>query len=86
MHFYAWLIDLIHRRKNWPTGMISGWVQKVTEHRGTKQYMVNTLHCVFLFLQWSTNVWSFLGRALALDDVELALQWAYAKEIPTDQR
>ena len=35
--FYAWLIDLIHRRKNCPTGMISGWVQKVTEHRGTIQ-------------------------------------------------
>ena len=32
-----WLIDLIHRRKKFPTGMISGWVQKVTEHRGTIQ-------------------------------------------------
>ena len=38
MKVYAWLIDLIHCRKNCPTGMISGWVQKVTEHRGTKQY------------------------------------------------
>ena len=33
-----WLIDLIHCRKNCPTGTISGWVQKVTEHRGTVQY------------------------------------------------
>ena len=33
MKVYAWLIDLIHRRKNCPPGMISGWVQKVTEHR-----------------------------------------------------
>ena len=38
MKVYAWLIDLIHRRKNCPTGMIPGWVQKVTEHRGTIQY------------------------------------------------
>ena len=38
MRVYAWLIDLIHRQKNCPTGMISGWVQKVTEHRGTIQY------------------------------------------------
>ena len=37
MKVHAWLIDLIHRRKNCPTGMISGWVQKVTEHRGTIQ-------------------------------------------------
>ena len=35
---YAWLIDSIHRRKNCPTEMISGWVQKVTEHHGTIQY------------------------------------------------
>ena len=34
----AWLIDLIHRRKNCSTGMISGWVQKVTEHRWVIQY------------------------------------------------
>ena len=33
------MIDLIHRRKNCPTGMISGWVQKVTKHYGTKQYI-----------------------------------------------
>ena len=39
MNVYAWLIDLIHCRKNCPPGMISGWVQKVTEHRGT-----NTVH------------------------------------------
>ena len=38
MKVYAWLIDLIHRRKNCPTGMISGWVQKVTRHNGTLQY------------------------------------------------
>ena len=36
---YPWLIDLIHCRKNCPTGMISGWVRKVTEHRGTIQYL-----------------------------------------------
>ena len=35
MKVYAWLIDLMHCRKNCPTGMISGWVRKVTEHRGT---------------------------------------------------
>ena len=34
-----WLIDLIHRRKNCPTGMISRWVQKVTEHHGTILYV-----------------------------------------------
>ena len=28
MKVYAWLIDLIHRRKTCPMGMISGWVQK----------------------------------------------------------
>ena len=28
MKVYPWLIDLIRRRKNFPTGMISGWVQK----------------------------------------------------------
>ena len=39
MKVYAWLIDLIHRRKNCPTGMISGWVQKMTEHCGTIQYL-----------------------------------------------
>ena len=39
MEDYAWLIDLIHRRKNCPAGMISGWVQKVTEHRGTTQWL-----------------------------------------------
>ena len=35
MKVYAWLIDLIHRRKNCPTGMIPGGSQKVTEHRET---------------------------------------------------
>ena len=35
---YAWLTDSIHRRKNCPTGMISGWVQKVTQHRETILY------------------------------------------------
>ena len=34
MKVYAWLIDLIHRRENCPTGMISGRVQKVTQHNG----------------------------------------------------
>ena len=38
MKVYPWLIDLIHRRKNGPTGMISEWVQKVTEHRGAIQW------------------------------------------------
>ena len=37
MKVYAWLIDLVHRQKNCSTGMIFGWVQKVTEHRGTIQ-------------------------------------------------
>ena len=37
MEVYAWLIDLIHRGKNCPTGMISGWVQKVTQHNGIIQ-------------------------------------------------
>ena len=35
MKVYAWLIDLIRRRKNCPTGVISGWV---TEHREIIQY------------------------------------------------
>ena len=39
---YAWLIDLIHHRKNGPTGVISGWVQKGIEHRGTKKYLSQT--------------------------------------------
>ena len=46
MKVYAWLIDWIHRRKNCPTGMISGWVQKVTEHRGTIQYITDEVQCV----------------------------------------
>ena len=29
-----WLIDLIHRRKNCPTGIISGWVQKWPDTAG----------------------------------------------------
>ena len=41
MKVYAWLIDLIHGRKNCPRGMISGWVEKGTEHRGTLQYMTS---------------------------------------------
>ena len=47
MKVYAWLIDLIYCRKNCPTGMISGWVQKVTEHRGTIQWCMpgNTQFC-----------------------------------------
>ena len=40
-----WLIDLIHCRKNCPTGMISGWVQQGTQHDGIKQnYFLKTLH------------------------------------------
>ena len=31
------MIDLIHRRRNCPTGMISEWVQKGTQQKGTKQ-------------------------------------------------
>ena len=42
-----WLIDLIHRRKNCPMGMISGWVQKVTEHRGT-----NSTMSIFVQKKW----------------------------------
>ena len=48
MKVYAWLIDLIHCRKNCPTGMISGWIQKVTEHCGTIQY-IN-----LFFVDWRT--------------------------------
>ena len=44
MKVYAWLIDLIHRRKNCPTGMISGWVQKVVEHHGTMQFLYQVFH------------------------------------------
>ena len=44
MKVYAWLVDLIHRRKNCPTGMISGWVQKVTRHNGVKQCMKHSIH------------------------------------------
>ena len=50
MKVYAWLIDLVHRRKNCPTGMISGWVQKVTEHRGTVLPL-----CVFSLLTSSVQ-------------------------------
>ena len=53
MEVHAWLIDLIHRRKNCPTGMISGWVQKVTEHCGTMQY-------VFLVEIFSKHFWFYL--------------------------
>ena len=35
---YAWLIDLIYRRKNCPTGMTSGRVQKVAQQNGIIQY------------------------------------------------
>ena len=42
MKVYAWLIDRFNPpSENCPTGMISGWVQKVTEHRGTIQYWTN---------------------------------------------
>ena len=48
MKVYAWLIDLIYRWKNCPTGMISGWVQEVTEHRGTIHYSIcGRLHFLF---------------------------------------
>ena len=46
MKVYAWLIDLVHRRKNCPTGMISGWIQTVTEHRETIQCMCYVIHTV----------------------------------------
>ena len=39
MKGHAWLIDLIHCWENCPTGMLSGWVQKVIEHCGTVQYI-----------------------------------------------
>ena len=38
------MIDLIHCRKNCPTGIIFGWVQKVTDHRGTIQYTYLDTH------------------------------------------
>ena len=44
---HAWLIDLIHRRENCPTGMISGWVQKVTEHRGTIKNFCDYIRSIF---------------------------------------
>ena len=48
MRVCAWLIDLIHRRESCPTGMISGWVQKVTSHNGITQ-------CYLLWLQPERN-------------------------------
>ena len=41
MKVCAWLIDFIHHRKNCPTGMISGWVQKVTQHNGRIQELMD---------------------------------------------
>ena len=58
MKVYAWLIDLIHRRKNCPTGMISGWVQKVTEHRWG-----NTVYYTFLRYSALLN-WNQESRSL----------------------
>ena len=50
LEVYAWLIDLIHRRKNCPMGMISGWVQKATEHSGTKQYDVANFSQAYFYM------------------------------------
>ena len=57
MKVQAWLIDLIHRRKNCPTGMISEWVQKVTEHSGTIQYQIskNQIFSKWFFLKNNQN-------------------------------
>ena len=42
MKVHAWLVDFAHCRENCPTGMISGWVRKVTQHNGVIQYSVDS--------------------------------------------
>ena len=73
MRVYAWLIDLIHRGKNCPTGMISGWVQKVTEHRGTIQYTVWWMEMEF----WIANeLFPYLmAKKESTATVALAMAW-----------
>ena len=41
---YAWLIDFAHFWENCPTGMISGWVQNVTQHNGIIQLKNQSSH------------------------------------------
>ena len=38
MKVYAWLIDFTRFRENCPMGIISEWMQKVTQHNGIIQY------------------------------------------------
>ena len=66
MKVYAWLIDLIHRRKNCPTGMISGWVQKVTQHNGIIQYTPKQLPLVIRVIR---------GQAIFEDRATSSRQW-----------
>ena len=59
---YSWLIDWMQCMKNCLMGMISGWVQKLTEHRGQSKYMyvlqlteaqIQTLFSIFF--QWESS-------------------------------
>ena len=52
MEVYAWLMDLIPRQKNCPTGMISGWVQKVTEVSFDSWYEIVNGFCLFQLLSF----------------------------------
>ena len=72
MKVYAWLIDLVQRRKNCPTGMIFGWVQKVTEHRGTIQYIlyvILTLECTIDVVRLKKHIPATQFRANGKADV-----------------
>ena len=52
-----WLINSIHRRKNCPTGMISGWVQKVTQHNGIIHKIQSNLGPMWFRLWWERLGW-----------------------------
>ena len=82
MKVYAWLIDLNHRRRNCPTGMISGWVQKVTEHRGTKQFgekhfpwKIQSTRLMINNEIWAKTKRKFQAR---LPSIRTAVTWAWS--------
>ena len=68
MKVYSWLIDLIHRRKNCPTGMISGWVQKVTDHR-RGDTVIRILCCLWMNLRCICEYSTWLHMLFTTDAV-----------------
>ena len=62
MTVYAWLIDFGHFRENSPTGIISEWTRKVTEHNEIIQYSsqgvsANMPRHFAVFSLWDHSEW-----------------------------